>query len=194
MLKGRILPVVLMGVILLLAALPAFASHQWNQYDNIACDAATQTLSFTAVNAGGGSPGLWVDVQVNGAPVLTSYELWSDITPITAGQHSFSITNAAFVAGASVRLISDYVDTTVTCAGTSAPVSICLMPRPDGFVIRSIPAGAYAYYQPNADTFAGFVLPAGTWYSKITDDLLYYQVWIACDGDMIFVPAASVVP
>lgn len=192
--KARLCIAALFGVVLLVSALPAFASHQWSQFEDIVCDPATQTLSFTAVNSGGGGPGLWVDVYVDGAPVLTFFELWSDSDPDTVGTAAFSITYAAFTAGAEVRLVSSNVDATVSCA--SAPVvqaEVCATPRPDGFEIRSIPAGAYAYYLPDTEASAGFVLPAGTWYSKLTDDHQYYQVWISCAGNMIFVPAGSVV-
>jgi len=188
--KCRILIAVVIIVFLATSALPAFASHQWSGFTGLACNSATHTLSFTVTDSGGSQPGLWIDVRVNGVLTLDEFELWPDNDTTVAGTVDFEITDPSFVDGA---LIQAEINDVVLFATCTAPVEDCAVQRPDGFQIRSVPAGAYAYYQPNADTYAGFVLPAGTWYTKPTADYAYYQVWISCAGNMFFIPAGSVV-
>ncbi|MCK6579566.1 MAG: hypothetical protein L6Q98_15845 [Anaerolineae bacterium] len=83
-----------------------------------------------------------------------------------------------------------------TCAQTPAEYyapadSSCPNPLPSGFSVRNIPAGALAYYQPDANTYAGFNLPPGTWYAGAAEDG-FVEVWIACQATNVFVPAENV--
>lgn len=68
----------------------------------------------------------------------------------------------------------------------------CTNPLPAGFVIRPVPNGAQAYFAPAADKATDFTLPAGTWYTSPEATDGYYQVWIACPGSLIYIPAGSV--
>ena len=68
----------------------------------------------------------------------------------------------------------------------------CPNPLPDGFAVRSIPAGALAYFEPNEEAYTGFNLPPGTWYTSAAEDG-FVEVWIACQATNIFIPAANVV-
>ncbi len=79
--------------------------------------------------------------------------------------------------------------------GTCIPragADACANPLPSGFAVRPVPAGALAFYQPNADTYAGFNLPPGTWYTSAPKDG-FVEVWIACQARNIFIPAENVV-
>lgn len=143
--KRGFLSLVLVGIVLLAAALPVLASHQWSQFEDFVCDPAAQALSFTAVYSGGDEPGLEVDIYVDGVLVYEDFELWSDSDSASdaAGTYAFTIIAPEFTAGVEVRLVSDNVDTAVTCSSAPAvEVEICATPRPAGFEIRSIPARA----------------------------------------------------
>jgi len=73
----------------------------------------------------------------------------------------------------------------------AATVGNCPNPLPSGFSVRNIPAGALAYFQPDASTYTGFNLPPGTWYAGAAEDG-FVEVWIACEATNIFVPAENV--
>lgn len=67
----------------------------------------------------------------------------------------------------------------------------CPNPLPAGAVIRNVPAGALAYFEPNADAYTGFNLPPGTWYTSETEGD-FTLVWIACQANSIWIPTANI--
>jgi len=81
------------------------------------------------------------------------------------------------------------------CSGGTTPTTSasCPNPLPSGMVVRSVPAGALAYYSDDSTTYAGFNLAPGTWYTRLADNTDFYEVWIACSGNNVFIPAANVV-
>lgn len=75
----------------------------------------------------------------------------------------------------------------------SAATTSCARPIPAGFRVRSIPAGALAFFAADASTYTGFNLPAGqTWYSG-NESGGFTQVWIACGANLVWVYTDNVV-
>ncbi|MBE2266624.1 MAG: hypothetical protein IAE80_00230, partial [Anaerolinea sp.] len=78
-----------------------------------------------------------------------------------------------------------------TVIGASSSLAACPVPRPVGSVIYSVPAGAPTFFQPNDQSRTTFNLPAGTWYiSEFSGD--WARVWIACQANMVWIPANAV--
>ncbi|MFN8528359.1 MAG: hypothetical protein U0670_07095 [Anaerolineae bacterium] len=69
----------------------------------------------------------------------------------------------------------------------------CSNPLPANAVQHSIPAGAPAFYAPDAGAATGFNIPAGTWwtYGSSGDST---HVWIACQANPVWVPSNAVAP
>ena len=73
----------------------------------------------------------------------------------------------------------------------TASTAACTVPRPTSAVIYSVPAGAPAFFQANAESRTTFSIPAGTWYiTQFSGD--FAQVWIACQANMVWIPANAV--
>ncbi len=84
-------------------------------------------------------------------------------------------------------------DLTISGPGNVNPGSIgsCTYPLPDGSVVYSVPAGAPTFYAADLNTKTNFDLPAGTWWiSEFTGD--FAKVWIACQGQPVYIPANAV--
>ncbi|MBK9746917.1 MAG: hypothetical protein IPO91_09050 [Chloroflexi bacterium] len=102
---------------------------------------------------------------------------------------------STYASSGSVDLWSDVVGS--ACAAThtwSAAVApgACANPLPSGTPIYNVPAGALAFYDDDVSAYAGFNLPAGTWY--ITDfGEAFAQVWIDCNAQPIYIPVENVV-
>lgn len=194
--KHRILASLLVVGALLIAALPAFANHQWTiDPTNASCDAATNIVTFQAENVGGGAPAYIVNFYADGVYVAT-VEFYDDFEPYPApGVYELIFNDPAFTDGVEVTIDDGNAILTVVCAGAPAPVAsapYCPNPTPADFVVRSIPAGALAFFEPSEGAYAGFNLPPGTWYAGAAENG-FVEVWIACQGSNIFVPAANVV-
>jgi hypothetical protein len=69
----------------------------------------------------------------------------------------------------------------------------CPNPLPANAVVRSIPAGAPTFYQPDLATQNSFNLPAGTWWVADTSGD-FSRVWIACQADLVWVPTNAIAP
>lgn len=68
---------------------------------------------------------------------------------------------------------------------------VCLTPLPAGSTIYNVPLGAPAYYDADSATRVNFDLPAGNWYiSEFSNG--FAHVWIACSGNMIWIPETAV--
>ncbi len=68
----------------------------------------------------------------------------------------------------------------------------CRYPLPASAVVYNVPAGALAFFAPNADSYTGFNLPPGTWYISEFGES-YAKVWIACDADPVYIPIENVI-
>ncbi len=79
----------------------------------------------------------------------------------------------------------------VVSVSSAVQTAGCTNPLPDGFVVRSVPDGAPAYFAPRLDTYTNFDLPAGTWYVGATSGD-FSHVWIACQADLVWIPTANV--
>lgn len=190
--KARLVLVFLIIAALLVAALPALANHQWSLVSAF-CDSTTQTVTFVSTNEGGESPGYWIDFYV-GVDFLETVQFFSDDPPYPdAGSYSLSYTNPAFSEGAVVQVVDSSNETSieVTCAPSTGKDD-CPNPLPAGFLVRSIPAGAPAYFAPREGATTGFSIPPGTWYTRVREDG-FVEVWIACGARNVYVPAANVV-
>lgn len=112
-------------------------------------------------------------------------------TPPAANPITFTLTS---LAGNGFAEQVDYVSQG-SCAGlpTVGGSASCPNPIPSGFAVRSIPAGALAYYEASESAYTGFNLPAGgTWYTGAAENG-FVEVWIACQGSNVFVPEGNVV-
>jgi hypothetical protein len=77
-------------------------------------------------------------------------------------------------------------------SSTGPAAQNCPNPRPSNYVVRGVPAGALAYFEPRSDAYTGFNLPPGTWYVGPVDANGFVGVWIACRARIIYIPAANV--
>lgn len=195
--KRNVLLMGLVFVLLLMTALPTFASHQYT-FISITCNASTQTVTLVVYNdASEDSPGFWVDFWANGV-YLGEVEFDNDDPPYPpAGNYTFTYSNPAFAQNAVVTLAPAYGKDEafeVTCSVTVPPAPNCPNPRPVGYTVKSIPAGALAFSAPSADAYTGFNLPAGqTWYTG-TSSNGFTPVWIACQASIVWVPSDNVLP
>lgn len=164
------------------------------------------TLRFrTIVDAGGlrymdedagtpGSNGLynWSLYNSNsGGPTTATFPIPPDI-PITV--------TFALIDGMGGPIVTSQTITITQCNGgvifvpevIEDPVTPpCPVPLPAGSVVYNVPAGAPAFFAPDAGSQTGFNLPAGTWYiSEFDGD--YAHVWIACQANMIYIPSNAV--
>ncbi|MBI1259185.1 MAG: hypothetical protein GC204_17075 [Chloroflexi bacterium] len=70
---------------------------------------------------------------------------------------------------------------------------VCANPLPSsGTAVLAIPNGAPAYFSPSLQDSANFSLPAGTWHIiNVSGD--FAQVWIACQGESVWVLKSAIV-
>ncbi|MFN8452067.1 MAG: hypothetical protein U0521_26600 [Anaerolineae bacterium] len=92
----------------------------------------------------------------------------------TTGPYSFSLTGPG-----------DVFEN--TGAGT------CPYPLPSNAVMSNLPAGAPAFWSPDLSHTTGFNIPAGTWWTYGTDGD-FTHLWIACQGEPVWVPTNAVAP
>lgn len=141
-------------------------------YEQVYAAGTTNLVVFT-IGGPDGSPGVAVAIRSSlgdpGAYDFTSDEYWSDPQGIDCQDRGFTF-GVVFQA-----------------AGEPA----CTNPLPAGAVIRNVPAGALAYFEPSLDAYTGFNLPAGTWYTTDTEGD-FTQVWIACQANSIWIPTANI--
>jgi len=69
----------------------------------------------------------------------------------------------------------------------------CRYPLPSGAVVRSLPAGAPAFWSPSLEHGTGFNIPAGTWWTTGTEGD-FTHLWIACQAETVWVPTNAVGP
>ncbi len=75
--------------------------------------------------------------------------------------------------------------------GAASAAPVCPYPLLSGSTVYSIPAGAPAFFAPDASSQTTFAIPAGTWYiSEFSGD--FAKVWIACQASPVWVPANAV--
>lgn len=190
---------------LMVAAFPSFAA-QSATIDSLVVntEACTLTVTFTVEDAGDYYVEIWDDgtmeYTVGGATeagATVSYSM--GIGPI--GTFNPGIGVLITDGGESLYDFEDpYEPDFGGCSGESwtpgdgSTVSAdCPNPIPAGFVVRSIPAGALAYFEASEGAYTGFNLPEGqTWYTGAVDGG-FVEVWIACAADNVFVPAGNVV-
>lgn len=110
-----------------------------------------------------------VDLEAGKQYILavTSYDV------PTTGDYEFSLTGPGDV----VEVASD----------------TCRYPLPDGSVVRSLPAGAPAFWSPSLEHGTGFNIPAGTWWTTGTEGD-FTHLWIACQAETVWVPSNAVGP
>lgn len=113
------------------------------------------------------------------------------------GDENSAECGAYLLSGAATCLDEDYYQPGSLPAGSAYPVcgsiatASCRVPMPVGSRVYSVPAGAPTFYQPSLDAQTNFNLPAGTWYiSEFSGD--FAKVWIACQADMVWIPANAV--
>lgn len=137
-----------------------------------AAEGETVTAVFGIGNVGGGAAGIGIYITDGGGVGGTIFD---DDDP-------YEFEAGGCGEGGDWSLIS------ISAAGA---VGGCSHPLPSGYTVRSVPAGAHAYYEPSLDAYAGFTLPAGTWYVGASEGD-FAPVWIACEGDQIYIPVASI--
>lgn len=103
---------------------------------------------------------------------VTSYDI------PTTGDYEFSLTGPGIVYEGTLN---------------SIVVDPCLHPLPDGSVVRSLPAGAPAFWSPSLEHATGFNIPAGTWWTTGTEGD-FTHLWIACQAETVWVPTNAVGP
>lgn len=86
----------------------------------------------------------------------------------------------------------DCADSGYNWGASAGGAAGCTVPLPAGSVVRSVPAGALAYFAPDLGSYAGFNLPPGTWYVAPADGD-FAEVWISCQANTIYIPVANVV-
>jgi hypothetical protein len=69
----------------------------------------------------------------------------------------------------------------------------CRFPLPRTAVIRSIPAGAPAFFAANLSTQINLTIPAGNWYVTETRGE-FSRLWIACQAQPVWVPTNAIAP
>lgn len=194
---------------LMAAAFPSFAAQAATIDDLIVnTDSCTLTVIFTVEDAGDYYVQIWDDGELEyavggatAAGATVSYTM--GIGPVAQGIPGIGVyimnnaTDFDIVYASVDPFDPDFGD----CSGDSwtpadggATVGVdCPNPLPAGFVVRSIPAGALAYFEASEGAYTGFNLPEGqTWYTGAVDGG-FVEVWIACEADNVFVPAGNVV-
>ena len=211
---SRFVLISMVTIAVLLAALPAFAaqggvlvSYSLNA-ENCYVDVTFQVedAGFYAVNFwddGNFRGGAGADIPAGGIGVVR-------LTiggPILQGATGIGVylqeavgpaASAFYDTDGSAQLWSDEVATACADAGfTFGAIFVvdnagCSYPLPSGSAVYNVPAGALAFYAPDASTYTGFNLSPGTWYiSEFTDD--YAKVWIACEAQPIYIPIDNVI-
>ncbi|MBK8026886.1 MAG: hypothetical protein IPK19_37245 [Chloroflexi bacterium] len=163
----------------------------------------TLTVTYTVQDAGNYYLQIWDDgtleIELGGATAAGATVVYTlVIGPVAQGIPGIGV----YIIGDEINY--DYVDPYNPdfgdCSGdsweggaTAAVSASCPNPTPADFVVRSIPAGALAFYEPSTEAYAGFNLPVSqTWFTGTAEDG-FVEVWIACQADNVFVPAENVV-
>lgn len=198
----------LLIAVLLVAIVPALAAPGATINSitvNVA--ACTMTLTFTVADAGTYYVNVWDDgsfrdgagtyVPAGGTAVATM-----TIGPVLQGAAGIGVYVEDGLGPAAVTTFdadgnfqpnaSPNCDGGTWTVSMSLPGDNCANPQPLNYIVRPVPNGAVAYFAPAADKTTGFTLPAGTWYTSPEPIDGYYEVWIACPGNHIFIPAESV--
>ena len=211
---SRFVIIVLVSIGVLLAALPAFAaqdatllSYSLNEAEcYVDVTFQVEDAGFYAVNMwddGNFRAGAGTDVPAGGTAVVR-FTIGGVILQGATGIGVY-VENAAgptatatYDSDGSAQLWSDSVATACVDAGVVFSASVvvgtsgCTYPLPSGSAVYNVPAGALAFYAPDASTYTGFNLSPGTWYiSEFTDD--YAKVWIACEAQPIYIPIDNVI-
>jgi hypothetical protein len=112
-------------------------------------------------------------------------------TPLTLSVTTYNGTS--FTGGVS------YVSTITwdcTTGALVAQTTVCATPLPDGSVVGDALGGAQVYFAPEAGKTAnGVVLnPGSYWVTGFDETGEFAQVWLTCDTQLLWVPAASIGP
>lgn len=214
---SRLLVVLLALSIALIAAIPVFADQNATLgpivFDPAAC---TLSVTFTVEDEGNYAVTVYDDgvlilgyeqVYAAGSIVQVVFTIGGpDASPgvavgireSLASPTAYTFVNAVFWTDPegddcqSRSFVFGFLSVTIlneeAAAGALPP---CPNPLPADAVIRSVPAGALAYFEPSYDAYTGFNLPPGTWYTTDTDGE-FTQVWIACQASSIWIPTANI--
>lgn len=191
---------------MLLFATTAFASV-YNGSVTFTCVNADAAGSGSHVldrdNTGAGQEALRVDVTDGNGTLIYTLSFSNVLGTFSGGIGDFFYTTAPAANPITFTLTSlagnglpeqvDYV-AQGSCAGlpTVGGAAGCTNVMPSSFVVRSIPAGALAYFEASESAYAGFNLPAGTWFTGAAENG-FVEVWIACQASNVFVPEGNVV-
>ena len=193
-------------VVLLLAILPASAAPGAT-INGITVDAAncTITLTFTVQDAGTYYVNAWddgtfkagggVNLPAGGIGVATIN--FGVVLQGAAGVGLYVENGLGPASTQTCASNGSFPPTAPACAGSYAilvnpSTSICTSSQPTNYVIRPVPNGAPAYFAAEEGKTTNFSLPAGTCYTSPEPTNGFYQVWIACEGSPIFIPASAV--
>jgi hypothetical protein len=204
--KFQFLSLIILVVVLLAAILPASAAPGAT-INGITVDATncTITLTFTVQDAGTYYVNAWddgtfkagggVNLPAGGIGVATIN--FGVVLQGAAGLGLYVENGLGPAATTTFAANGSFQPNAPGCAGSYAVLvnpstSICTNSQPTDYVIRPVPNGAQAYFAPAADKATNFMLPAGTWYTSPEPVDGFYQVWIACTGNPIYIPAEAV--
>lgn len=192
-------------IALLISAMSAAAALAAS-FDSLVVDtqACTLTVTFTVEDAGDYYVEIWDDgtqEAIAGGPTAAGATVTYVFTIGPVGSAAAGIGVLLTDSAATIYDVEDpYSPGFGECSGASwDPIGTttvsadCPNPVPADFVVRSIPAGALAYFEPSEGAYTGFDLPAGqTWYTGVAEGG-FVEVWIACQATNVFVPAGNVV-
>ena len=193
-------------VVLLLAILPASAAPG-GTITSIAvnAEACQMTVTFTVTESGTYYLNVWDDgtfmggagvhLLANGTGVATL-----NIGPVLQGAAGIGLyleNGLGLAASTTFDSNGSFQPNAPNCNGAwtvsaSLQAGNCTNPQPTNYVIRPVPNGAPAYFAAEEGKTTNFSLPAGTWYTSPEPTNGFYQVWIACEGSPIFIPASAV--
>lgn len=204
--KPKLLLLTLVIALLFAAVLPA-AAAPGATINSITVNAAscTMTLTFTVQDAGTYYVNVWDDGNFRDGdgifiPAGGTATATMTIGVVLQGAAGIGLyVEDGLGPAASTTFASDgsFQPNAPACLGTwtvslSLPGASCANWQPENFVVRPVPNGAHAYWAPAIDKSTDFDLPAGTWYTSREPVDGFYEVWIACPGSNIFIPAANV--
>ncbi len=155
-----------------------------NYYVNVWDDGTFQTGAGVFIPAGGtgvATIGLGVVLQgATGVGIYVEDGLGPAATTTFDSRGSFNDLGPCGVSGT--------YSSSLVVGGSDA----CANPQPVNYIVRPVPGGAVAYWAPEADKTTNFTLPAGHWYTSPEPTDGFYEVWIACAGNHIFIPIENV--
>ncbi|GEM_PF-2178121 len=83
---------------------------------------------------------------------------------------------------------------TPTSTATIAPERLCLVTLPVGAVQGRMKASALAFWAPDPSTMTTVLLPAGSSWFIINEENGFYELWIACQANPVWIPIELLEP